>query len=385
MRLGQLKRLLTLWVRAELISNEQLAKITEYMKVQRHQQMLKFIKVLFVLGAFWLVIGVIATLKLIDARILLLAWDFICGIFTPIVNLAKWIAGEKYAYFLSGFGCIFIWGLCHYMGKRLQKRSEVEINRLGLWLQPELRLGTTTFTFGYIVAAIGFQLFNRMLEPLHRSYYSKPEIVIPYFSFLAVAFFLIIAYRMKDQVALLFGIAFIGHAVGFFTAYYFACYMIGVQFPAIQLLVGVLMMFIGLWHVEKIRENGDHYLFLFGRTYQWTGLLFIYLSLWIMSLWGFTESGWKEPSAVELWISNLLFLGISLGAMFFGAFKEDRLYFNFGLTFFIIETYTLFFSRVWATIGSAFGSLLLGVLLVVTGYALRKILLKKNFQSRIKI
>lgn len=384
MRLGQLKRLLTLWVKAELISSEQLAKITEYMKVQRHQQMLKFIKVLFVLGAFWLVIGVIATVKLIDARILLAVWRFICDIFTPVVNWAKWIAGERHVYFLSGFGCIFVWGLCHYVGKRLQKRSEVEINRLGLWEQPELRLGATSLTCGYIAAAIGFQLFNTLLEPLRRNYYSKPEIVIPYFSFLAVVFFLIVAYRMKDQIALLFGIAFIGHAVGFFTAYYFACYMIGVQLPAIQLLVGVLLMFVGLWHVERIREKEGHYFFLFGRTYQWTGLLFIYLSLWVMSLWGFTESGWKEPSAVELWVANLLFLGGSLGAMFFGAFKEDRIYFNFGLTFFIIDTYTLFFSRVWATVGSAFGSLLLGVLLVATGYALRKTLLKKNFQSKIR-
>ncbi len=378
MRLGQLKRLLSLWVKAELISNEQSIKITEYMKVQKHQQMLKLLKVLFVMGAFWLVVGFIATVRLIDARVLIAVWNFICGIFTPIVNWAKMVAGERYVNFLSGFGCVFIWGLCHYLGRRLQERSAIEINRLGLWAHPELRLGTTALTCGYIVASIGFQLFNSLLEPLHRNYSVRPDIVIPYFSFLAVVFFLTVAYRLKDQIALLFGIAFLGHAVGFFTAYCFACYMIGVQLPAIQLLVGVLLMFIGLWHVEKIREKEGHYFFLFGRTYQWTGLLFIYLSLWVMSLWGFSQDGWKEPSAIELWIANLLYLGASLGAMFYGAFKEDRLYFNFGLTFFIIDTYTLFFSRVWSTFGSAVGSLLLGVLLVATAYALRKMLLKRS-------
>ena len=377
MRLGKLVRLLTLWRREGLISDDQSVRIAEYMKAQRHQQMLKFIKVLFVLGAFWLVVGLIATVKLIDTRILLVIWNFICNIFTPIVNWAKWVAGEEgYVYFLSGFGCIFIWGLCHILGKRLQERSAVEINRLGLWSQPELRLGTTTLTCGYIAAAIGFQLFDGLRQLFYTGHGSKNEIVIPYFSFLAVTFFLYIAYRMKDQIALLFGIAFIGYAVGFFTAYCDATYLIGVQLPAIQLLIGVLLMFVGLWHVEKIREKEGHYFFLFGRTYQWTGLLFIYFSLWVMSLWGFTDKGWT--SAIELWIANILFLGASLGAMFYGAFKEDRLYFNFGLTFFIIDTYTLFFSRVWATLGSAVGSLLLGVLLVVTGYALREMILKRH-------
>jgi len=52
------------------------------------------------------------------------------------------------------------------------------------------------------------------------------------------------------------------------------------------------------------------------------------------------------------------------------------MFFNFGLTFFIIETYTLFFSRIWATIGAAFGSLLLGIMLIATGYLLRHLWLK---------
>ena len=194
---------------------------------------------------------------------------------------------------------------------------------------------------------------------------TQPNILryaIPYFSFLAIVFFLYAAYRMKDQIALLFGIGFIGYANGFLASYCFASYVIGVQMPGIQALVGTLLVFVGLWHVEKIREKEDHYFYLFGRTYQWTGLLFIYFSLWIMSIWGMTyqDTYWKSPSTVELWVANLLFLGASLGALFYGAWKEDRLYFNFGLTFFIIDTYTLFFSHVWATVGSAVGSLFLG-------------------------
>jgi hypothetical protein len=138
------------------------------------------------------------------------------------------------------------------------------------------------------------------------------------------------------------------------------------------------LVFVGLWHIEKIRSREDNFQFLFGRTYEWTGLLFIYLSLWIMSIWGFTfkEHYWISPKASELWIANLLFIAASLFTLFYGAVKEDRMFFNFGLTFFIIDSYTLFFSHVWATVGSAVGSLLLGIMLIVTGYILRDLWLK---------
>jgi hypothetical protein len=97
-----------------------------------------------------------------------------------------------------------------------------------------------------------------------------------------------------------------------------------------------------------------------------------------MSVWGITfkERYWLEPKAIELWIANILFIAATLVAMFYGAIKEDKMFFNFGLTFFIIESYTLFFSRIWATVGTAIGSLLLGTMLIATGYALRRLWLQ---------
>ncbi len=381
MRLGKVIRYLNLWVKEGLITDDQSKKIADFMRLKRRQYLLRLIQVLFVMGAFWLVIGFFATIKLIDVKILLAFWNFICQIFSPLMSLAKWIAGEHYGYFLSGIGCIVGWGLFHYLGRRLQERSSQEMVKLGFLVDNDLRLGTTALTIGYVLASAAFQIFNYLIHPLYTSrYYGVREVVIPYFSFLAVVFFLYVAYRMKDQIALLFGIGFIGHAIGFLASYCFATYVVGVQMPGVQALVGVLLVFVGLWHVEKIRAREDQYFYLFGRTYQWTGLLFIYFSLWIMSIWGMTfqDDYWRNPSAIELWVANLLFLGASLGTLFYGAWKEDRLYFNFGLTFFIIDTYTLFFSRVWATVGTAIGSLLLGALLVGTGYFLRRLFLKKK-------
>jgi len=371
-------RYLKKWQSAGLIDEEQVKKIADYMKVEFHRQFLKLIRVLFIIGAFWVVFGLVATLRLINIEILLAIGRFLYKLVIPIIALAKIISREHYRELLSGVSCLLGWGLFHWLGIRLRKRSKLNTTKLGFLQEKELRLGTSFFTVGYILASAAWQFFNYMIYPARPYMYMGKEIIFPFFSFIGMIFFLVIAYFIRDQIALLFGIGFLAHTIGLFTTYFFACYVIGVQMPVIQLIVGILLVFVGLWHIERARSREENFQFLFGRTYEWTGLLFIYLSLWIMSIWGITykEHYWSAPTAGELWIANVLFIVVSLLALFYGAIKEDRMFFNFGLTFFIIETYTLFFSRIWATIGAAFGSLLLGIMLIATGYLLRHLWLK---------
>lgn len=378
MRFKSLLRFLKNWQQAGLISEEQVQKISEYMKIRQHRQFLKLIRILFIIGAFWLFIGVVATLKLIKIEIFIIIGRLFYNLVIPLVKLAKLFSPQHYREWLSGIACFIGWGIFHWLGARLRNKSDLRTLQLGYFQERELRLGTSSFTIGYILASLGLQFFNYAIYPADPYMYLGKEAIFPLFSLIGTAFFLTIAYLMEDQIALLFGIGFLAHTIGLFTTYFTACYVIGVQFPAIQFIVGLLLVFVGLWHIEKIRSREDNFQFLFGRTYEWTGLLFIYLSLWIMSIWGFTfkEHYWISPKASELWIANLLFIAASLFSLFYGAVKEDRMFFNFGLTFFIIDSYTLFFSHVWATVGSAVGSLLLGVMLIVTGYVLRDLWLK---------
>lgn len=378
MRYGKLKQYLKRWQSAGFISDEQAQRIAEDLKAESHRQFLKLIRVLFILGAFWLFIGTIATLKLVNVDILIAIGRFLYQAVTPLIALAKLISPERYGTLLGGIGCVVVWALFHWLGWRLRKRSDQELIRLGHLQEKELRLGTSAFTMGYIALSIAWECFNYAAAPSDLSAHWGKDVVVPWFSFVGMGVFLAMAYRMKDQIALLFGVGFLAQAVGMFTAYTFAAYRIGVQMPMIQLLVGALLLFVGLWHVEKVRGRDDHAYFLFGRTYEGVGLLFGYLSLWIMSIWGITwrEHFWGSIPASELWVANLLFIAASLGALFYGAIQGDRMFFNFGLTFFIIESYTVFFSHVWQTLGTAFGSLTLGAMLVGTGYALRRLWLQ---------
>lgn len=378
MRFKKLMRYLKRWQSAGLISGEQAEKIADYMKLDARRQFVKLIRVLFIIGAFWLVFGLVATLRLINIEIFLAIGRFLYNLATPIITLAKLISPEHYRELLGGVSCLLGWGLFHWLGIRLRRRSDLTTTKLGFLQEKEVRLGTSSFTMGYILASAAWQFFNYMLYPIDSYMYMGEKVIFPFFSLIGMIFFLVIAYSLRDQIALLFSIGFLGHTIGLFTAYFFACYVIGVQMPVVQLIVGVLLVFVGLWHIEKVRGREDNFQFLFGRTYEWTGLLFIYLSLWIMSIWGITfrEDFWSAPPGGELWIANILFIVASLFSLFYGAIKEDRMFFNFGLTFFIIETYTIFFSRIWDTIGAAFGSLLLGIMLIVTGYILRHLWLK---------
>lgn len=378
-------RYLKKWQNAGFINEEQVGKITEYMKAEKHRQFLKLIRVLFILGGFWIFIGVIATLRLIKIDMLIAIARILYSIVKPIINLAKILSPAHYRELLSGIGCLFGWGFFHWLGMRLKSRSDKATTELGFLTEKELRLGTSAFTIGYILAASAWAFFNQIIYPANAYEMWGNETIFPVFSLIGMIFFLAIAYLMEDQIAQLFGIGFLGHTIGLFTAYYFACYVIGVQLPVIQTIIGILLLFAGFWHVEKAGHKEDNFYFLFGRTYQWTGLLFIFLALWIMSLWGITykENYWMPPKVLELWIANFLFIGVSLLAMFYAALNEDRMFFNFGLTFFIIESYTLFFSRVWNTVGTAAGSLLLGVMLITTGYILRYLWLKGKIFKKV--
>jgi hypothetical protein len=373
-----LKRSLNQWQKAGLIDETHVARISAYMKAEYRRQFLRLIRVLFILGACWVVVGIVATLQLINKDMLIAIGKFLYILAIPFIKIAKIISPKHYHELLAGVGCLAGWCVFHWLGIRLRKKSDATCTKLGYLQARELRLGTSSFTIGYILASIGWQFFNYMLYPDKLYNYMGKGTIFPVFSLVGFIFFMAIAYLMKDQIALLFSIGFLSHTIGLFTTYYFACYVIGVRMPVIQLIVGILLIFTGRWHIRRVRAEEDNFQFVFGRTYQATGLLFSHLSLWLMSLWGITyeKHYWASPNAVELWIANLLFIFASLGAVFYGAAKEDKMFFNFGLTFFIIESYTLFFSRVWETTGAAFGSLLLGLMLIGTGYALRYLWLK---------
>lgn len=377
MRMKKLLRYLSSWKEEGLISEEQMLKISHKVKNESHEYRSKLIKVLFVVGGFWIVFGTAAAFKMIKLDLMVAFAKAIYGLCSPLINFIKSIAPRSYIDIINGVSCLIGWFLFQVLGAGLHKRSGLRENKISYLQEKRSRVGTTSITISYILASAAWIFFNI-------AFYNeitatvKDGVFVPVFSFVAVVFFLGIAYKKKDQIALLFSMGFLSHAVGMITGYFHACYYLSVSMPITQLGVGVVLILVGTIHVLKTQGDEDSCDHVFGRTYEAVGLLFVFLSLWIMSLWGFMEKEnyWTDPHAVELWISNIAFIGSSLGVMYYGAMKEDKLYYKYGITFFIIGTYTIFFSHLWETVGAAFGSLLLGVLMISTGYWLRYTWLK---------
>ena len=62
MKINKLNKLLNLWQQNQLITEEQNKKIYEFMKEQRKENFFRFLKWLSIIGAMWLVFGVIVTI-----------------------------------------------------------------------------------------------------------------------------------------------------------------------------------------------------------------------------------------------------------------------------------------------------------------------------------
>ncbi|MBQ3432392.1 MAG: hypothetical protein IJG23_06355, partial [Clostridia bacterium] len=102
--------------------------------------------------------------------------------------------------------------------------------------------------------------------------------------------------------------------------------------------IGFILVLIGYIAEMKLGKN-DEIGERFAQTYNWVGLLTFFIAMWIISFWGFDLSyDHVSPSNADLWFANILFIASSIGAMYYGAKNEHKLFFNYGLIFLIIET-----------------------------------------------
>lgn len=377
MRLGKLKYILSLLKENNLISAQQSESIFQFMNERRRIHFFRLIQWCFVIGGFWIVFGFLALIKLINFGFLIKILNILKEVTRPFFEFMAKVFGENYPLIIYAAIGLAVWALFFWLGSRVRRRESISEFKLNYFQDSRLRSTTVFFVISYIAAGICFTFLNRALLPQGVFYYWSAQKFIPFFYMAAVPFFSYCAYRLKDEIALLFGIYFTALSVGCFSAYGSACYYLAVSRPVLQLLIAIILILVGFLHQANEAYGWKEY---FGRTYQWTGLLLGFLALWVMSIWGISKpEGYRwEPIAAELWFANISFIAVAIGCMLFGAHKEERLFFNYGLTFLIIETYTIFFSHLWGNLGVACASLVLGCLLVGTAYLLRRIWLSKQ-------
>lgn len=383
MRISKLNKLLNLWEVNGLINSEQNKNISEFMKERNKEQFFRFIKWFFIIGAFWLLFGFIASIiQFFDLSFMAKIKDFIVSAYLyltePFMNILENIFGENLGYFIGGVACFITSGVVFYIYNRLKQRTDVDKLNLTEAQKAVLKNHLWLEVIFCILFSSGFILFNKLLIPAGADYYNYNDKIFPMWHLLGAVSFIVMAYRFSKVSYLLFGLYFVSLSVGMFSGYGYACYWIGASRPVVQALVGFILVLIGYIAETKLGEN-DEIGERFAQTYNWVGLLTFFIAMWIISFWGFDLSyDHVSPSNAELWFANILFIASSIGAMYYGAKNEHKLFFNYGLIFLIIETYTLFCSRLWDKLPFAAASLLFGLMLIITGKLLVKVYLKKQ-------
>jgi len=95
-------------------------------------------------------------------------------------------------------------------------------------------------------------------------------------------------------------------------------------------------------------ENYKGFKPLFGTTLK-MGLLYLFMALWIMSIFGNQTSGfWRSrPGHLELFGWGLLFAAAAVWAIWLGMKKDNSVLRGYGLVFLLINIYTRFFEHFW--------------------------------------
>lgn len=394
-----------MWQKNDLITDIQAGNILEFMKERQKETFFKLLKWLMIIGTFWLIFGLIATIinifeldifqKLIEklAAVFSHIGQFIFTyillpihnyIIHPVCVFVEKIFGENRYYFYLGTLALIISSIFMFIDSKIKPNKQIDELNISDEQKNVLKTNWVLSTLSCIFLSAMFCLYNMCLLPDGDIY--ADTTIIPLWNILGAITFTGMAYKFRKNLYLVFGIYFAALSVGMFAGYDFACYWISVSRPLIQIFMGVFLLLIAYISQLKIEleENKDdeaqtYIQEKFAGTYNWTGLLLLFTALWITSLWGFEFNlQYEESSVLEIWMANILFIAASVGAMYYGAKTEQKIFFNYGLTFLIIETYTVICRRLLEYLPAGLGALIIGGLLIGTAKTLQKIYLKKH-------
>lgn len=183
-----------------------------------------------------------------------------------------------------------------------------------------------------------------------------------HFSLLLLLSFIIYAllgYFFRSNLIWLFSLISLGSWMGTETGYMsgWGAYYLGMNYPLRFVLFGSILIGLALF-LEK-EDRFQH----FFRTTLIMGLLYLFISLWIMSIFGNygDMDSWYKVGPYELFHWSLIFGAVAGASIYYGLRYENGMAKGFGITFLFINLYTRFFEYFWNASHKAIFFALLGV------------------------
>lgn len=183
-----------------------------------------------------------------------------------------------------------------------------------------------------------------------------------HFSILLLLSFLvygILGVVVESNLIWVFALASLGGWMGTETGYVsgWGAYYLGMNYPLRFVLFGGILTACAL--ALESHPRGQR----FFRSTLTMGLLYLFLALWIMSIFGNygDMEAWERAKQIELFHWSILFGLVACGAIYHGLKYDNGLTKGFGLTFLFINLYTRFFELFWNSIHKAVFFALLGL------------------------
>lgn len=162
--------------------------------------------------------------------------------------------------------------------------------------------------------------------------------------FIASIVYGIIAYFGKSNLVLIFSIlnlgAWFGGEIGYISGY--ASYFIGMSKPLNFVFFGIILLvmsyIIKFKNIEKLQ--------IFFKTLLNMSLLYLFVALWLLSIFGHTYNSY-ETLEFEILIWSIIFAILSFSSFIIGLKYDNYTLKSYGITFFIIILYTKYFEYFW--------------------------------------
>jgi hypothetical protein len=185
--------------------------------------------------------------------------------------------------------------------------------------------------------------------------------------------YLFIAYFKENTLVLVFSLLGFAAWFGAFTGYISAwgAYYLGLNYPMRFALISPIIILIGYFHKKLDLSVPESFI----RTYYSFGLLFVNLSLWILSIFGYQGGlgNWGFSSNnIELLFFSIVWLTVNAIIFLIGAKFQDKMFVGYAVTFIILNLYTRYFEYFWDKMYKSLFFIVLGGISIIIGLYFEK-------------
>jgi hypothetical protein len=189
----------------------------------------------------------------------------------------------------------------------------------------------------------------------------------------------LLAWRMDSRLIWLFALVSLGSWFGTETGYQtqWSHYFLGMNYPLRFVVFGLLL--VASCHLLR---RGKWFRGFWELTYV-VGLLYLFLSLWLLSIFGNYGSldSWWRVKQISFFYWGIISAAVAAGFMIYGLKTQDSAAREFGITFLVIFIYTKYFEYFWDSTNHTLFFAVLAVSFWLIGRKAEKIWNRSPFSS----